>query len=219
MPEAPHQCQLYLIVEPGEGAAERLAAAIGAAEIATVLIRGIEGRALEPAMAKPLVDQARRAGIATLVAHDGALDGALARACGADGVHLGTTKDALAAYRNARGALGERAIVGVDPGLSRHDAMALAQAGADYVAFGAPAHLKDADKGRARRDELIAWWGEIFQVPCVAFDVTTAAEAESLARDRADFIALTLAGGLPPADAGILTGAVAAVIRAREPAQ
>jgi thiamine-phosphate pyrophosphorylase len=219
VPEAPHQCQLYLIVEPGEGAAERLAAAIGAAEIATVLIRGIEGRALEPAMAKPLVDQARRAGIATLVAHDGALDGALARACGADGVHLGTTKDALAAYRNARGALGERAIVGVDPGLSRHDAMALAEAGADYVAFGAPAHLKDADKGRARRDELIAWWGEIFQVPCVAFDVTTAAEAESLARDRADFIALTLAGGLPPADAGVLAGAVAAVIRAREPAQ
>lgn len=218
MAEAPHLCQLYLIVEPGDGAAERLAAATGAAEIATVLIRGIEGRALEPAMAKPLVEQARRAGIATLVAHDGALDGALARACGADGVHLGTTKDALGAYRDARGALGESAIVGVDPGLSRHDAMTVAEAGADYVAFGAPAHLKDADKGRARRNELIAWWGEIFQLPCVAFDVATAAEAEALARDGADFVAIALAAGLSPADAGILTGAIAAAIRAREPA-
>ena len=214
MPEALHQCQLYLIVEASDGAAERLAAAIDAAEVATVLIRAVEGRSLEAGAAKPLVERARRTGIATLVADDGEL----ARACGADGVHLATAKDALGAYRNARGALGEGAIVGVDPGLSRHDAMALAEAGADYVAFGAPAHLKDADKGRARRDELIAWWGEIFQVPCVAFDVTTEAEAEALARDRADFVAVTLPAGLPPADAGILAGAIAAVIGAREPA-
>ncbi len=214
MAEAPHLCQLYLIVEPGDGAAERLAAATGAAEIATVLIRGIEGRTLEAGVAKSLVEQARRAGIATLVAHDGAL----ARACGADGVHLGATKDALGADRNARGALGESAIVGVDPGLSRHDAMTVAEAGADYVAFGAPAHLKDADKGRARRNELIAWWGEIFQLPCVAFDVETVAEAEALARNGADFVAITLGAGLSPADAGILTGSIAAAIRAREPA-
>jgi thiamine-phosphate pyrophosphorylase len=179
-----------------------------------VLVGGIEGRPLDASVAKPLVDQARRAGIATLIAHDTAL----ARACGADGAHLGATKDALGAYRNARAALGDGAIIGADPGVSRHDAMALAEAGADYVAFGAPAHLKDADKGWARRNELIAWWGEIFQVPCVAFDVATAAEAETLARDRADFVAVTLGAALPPADAGILTSAVAAAIRAREPA-
>ena len=33
--------------------------------------------------------------------------------------------------------LGQNGIVGVDPGISRHDAMTLAEAGADYVAFGA----------------------------------------------------------------------------------
>ena len=215
MPDAPHLCQLYLVVEAGDGAAERMAAAIDAAGIATVLVRPIEGRTLEAGVAKSLVDQARRAGVAALVADDAAL----ARACGADGVHLGANKDTLGAYRSARAALGDNAIIGVAPGISRHDAMTLAEAGADYIAFGAPAHLKDAEKGRARRDELIAWWGEIFQVPCVAFDVTTAAEAETLARDRADFVAVTLPAGLPPADAGILAGAVATAIRAREPAE
>ena len=33
---------------------------------------------------------------------------------------------------------GDRGIIGVDAGISRHDAMTVAEAGADYVAFGAP---------------------------------------------------------------------------------
>ena len=59
---------------------------------------------------------------------------------------------------SARSILGPGGIVGVDPGISRHDAMTLAEAGADYIAFGAPIHLKDRDKARdaARRaDRLV----------------------------------------------------------------
>jgi thiamine-phosphate pyrophosphorylase len=212
VPQAPPGCQLYLVLEAGDGAAARLAAAQEAAEIATVLIRATQGRGLDAAASRPLVEVAHRAGITALVAGDAAL----ARAAGADGVHLGWAKDPLKVYREARAALGPDGLIGADPGVSRHDAMTLAEAGADYVAFGAPVHLKDRDKGRDRRDGLVAWWAEIFQVPCVAFDVETAAEAETLAREGADFVAVSLAAGQPPAEARALVGEFAAAIRAVE---
>lgn len=208
-------CQLYLVAEAGEGAAARLAAAFGAADAATVLIRAPEGQALQAAAAKPLIEIARRAGVAALVAGDAAL----ARAAGADGVHLGWSKGVLAEYQAARAALGAESIIGIDPGISRHDAMTVAEAGADYIAFGAPSLLKDRDKGRERRNELVAWWAEIFQVPCVAFDVETAEEAEALARDGADFVAVTLPADAAPADAQSVVASIAAAIRVAERAQ
>ncbi len=209
------RCQLYLVVESDDGAPARLAAALGAADVATVLIRAPEGRALEAAAAKPLVEIARRSGVAALVAGDAAF----VRASGADGVHLGSSKNALAEYQAARAALGAEKIIGIEAGISRHDAMTLAEAGAEYVAFAAPAHLKDRDKGRERRNEFVAWWGDIFQVPCVAFDVETAAEAEWLAQAGADFVAVTLSAGLSPADAEAFVVAIAGAIGAVEPAQ
>ena len=215
MPQHNARCQLYLVVESDDGAPARLAAALGAAEVATVLIRATEGLALEAAAAKPLVEIARRSGVAALVSGDAAL----VRASGADGVHLGSSKNPLAEYQAARAALGAENIIGIEAGISRHDAMTLAEAGAEYVAFAAPAHLKDRDKGRERRNEFVAWWGDIFQVPCVAFDVETVAEAEWLAQAGADFVAITLSAGLSPADAQAFVVAIAGAIGAVETAQ
>jgi thiamine-phosphate pyrophosphorylase len=214
VPEAETGCQLYAVIEAGEAAPERLAAAFGAADLASVLIVPAAGRTLDAAAARPLVDYAQRRGAAALIA----ADASLARRLGADGVHLGASADIEGAYHAARGILGADDVIGVDPGISRHDAMTLAEAGADYMAFGAPAHLQDRDKARARRDELVAWWAEIFQVPCVVFDVETAAEAEALAAAGADFVALTLPAGQSPAAARDLVAAVAAAIGARETA-
>lgn len=214
MPDAEQGCQLYVVIEAGQSAPERLQAALGAADIASVLIVPAAGRALDAASAGPLVELAHGRHAAALIAGDARL----ARTLKADGVHLPATPDLEQAYREARDVLGEARVIGIDPGISRHEAMTLAEAGTDYVAFGAPAHLKDRDKARTRRNELIAWWAEIFQVPCVAFDIETAEEARALAEAGADFVAVTLPAGQPAATSRDLVADVAAAIRVPQPA-
>jgi thiamine-phosphate pyrophosphorylase len=66
--------------------------------------------------------------------------------------------------------------------------MLMAELGADYVAFGAAREARGPAPDR--RAEMIAWWSEIFVVPCVAWDVESAEAAERLARLGADFVAL-----------------------------
>jgi thiamine-phosphate pyrophosphorylase len=207
--DQPTSCQLYAMIEAGPDAPERLSAALEAAELAAALIVPAPGQELDAAAARPLVDIAKKAGVAALILGDAQL----ARALGADGVHLGTLKDLQVAYRAAREQLGRGTVVGVDAGISRHAAMLLAEAGADYVGFGAPAHLKDREKARARRAELISWWADIFQVPCVAFDVDNAAEAATLATRGADFVAVTLTSGLSPAATHDMVRDIAAAVR------
>jgi thiamine-phosphate pyrophosphorylase len=197
------------VLEAGDGAGERLTAALAAVEAAAVLIAPPAGERLDAAMAKPLVEQAKAAGVACLLMEDARL----ARTLGAEGVHLQVNDDAPGAYRAARELLGKGALVGADAGISRHAAMVLADAGADYVGFGAPPHLKDLDKARARREELIAWWAPIFEVPCVAFDVESGEAASGLAAAGADFVAVTLEAGLPAATVRERLAGIAQAIR------
>ena len=204
--EAERASKLYAVIEAGEAAVARLAAALAAADIASVLIVPASASALEAAAVRPLIEVVQKAGAVALIAGDGEL----ARSLRADGVHLFAARDLRPAYAAARGILGQRDIVGVDAGISRHDAMTMAEAGADYIAFGAPSHLKDRDKARARRDGLVAWWGEIFEIPCVAFDVETPQEAEALSRAGADFIAVRLPAEATPAATRDLMAEIAA---------
>jgi thiamine-phosphate pyrophosphorylase len=202
--ERPAGCGLYAVVDAGPAAGERLTAALASAPLAAVLIAPATGQRLLAAEAKPLLERARRAGVAALLLEEAGL----ARTLGADGVHLAAREDPQAAYRAARGTLGEDGVVGVDAGISRHTAMVLAEAGADYVGFGVPPHLKDRDKARGRREDLVSWWAPIFEVPCVAFDVETGEEAQQLAVAGADFVAVTL-----PADAPAARELVSAIAR------
>ena len=200
--------QLMLVLEAGAGAAERLAAALRSAPIASVVVEPAGGRTLDAATAAPLVAAIQKANAAALISGDALL----ARTLTADGVHLpsGDTLDAV--YGDARETLGNRFVVGIDAGASRHDAMSMGEAGAEYIGFGLPnvaataaARMREsASEGQSKtaieeRLDLIAWWAEVFEVPCVAFDVTTTDEARALAEAGADFIAIRIAAAETPA--------------------
>lgn len=181
--------QLYLTAAATQAAVERVGMLIANdIAIAALLIRPGPDGVLDPSPVRLLIGLAQKSSIAALIEDDTTL----ARAHGADGVHLTWSNDLDQRYRLARSELGADAIIGVSGGKSRHDAMVLGEAGADYVGFGVPAQVKDRESGAARRADLISWWAEIFETPCVAFDVTEADEALALARAGADFIATEL---------------------------
>ena len=190
---------LYLIVEATPGAAqlERLRAALATDAIASVLVTAGPGRELEAGHARPFVELVQEKGVAALV--DG--DAKLARALRADGVHLRAVEGVEDAYGEAREILGTRYIVGGDAGGTRHGAMALGEAGAEYVAFSGP-----------ERGDLIAWWAEIFEVPCVAFDASTPADVADAARAGADFVAIVMPGDATPGDVQALVQAYAQAV-------
>jgi thiamine-phosphate pyrophosphorylase len=68
--------------------------------------------------------------------------------------------------------------------------MEAAEAGADYVAFGAffPSGSK-AVKHRADR-EILCWWSELMEVPCVAIGGITPENCAPLVTAGADFLAV-----------------------------
>ncbi len=111
----------------------------------------------------------------------------LAQKLGADGVHVGQED---APYAEARALLGPDKIVGVTCHNSRHLAMEAAEAGADYVAFGAfyPTSTKEP-KTRAE-PEILTWWQDIMEAPCVAIGGITTANALPLVEAGADFLAV-----------------------------
>lgn len=205
--------RLMLRLEAGAGAGERLAAALAAMPVASVIIASPDGRPLEAAKVAVLVAAAQKAGAAALIE----ADARLARTLKADGVHIPASTDPEGLYAAAREMLGDRAIVGLDAGTSRHDAMTAGEAGADYIAFGLSPLATGREQAGEERAALIEWWAEIFEVPCVAIDVATAAEAQALAAAGADFVTVPLATGQSAAaGAGLLREVAAAMSRPRQ---
>lgn len=103
---------------------------------------------------------------------------------GLDGVHL---SDGRTPLRDVRKALGRDRIVGAYAGASRHRGMVLAEAGADYVAFGPVGEtglLGDDDRVP---EDLFQWWSEMIETPSVAEGGVTDADARRLSA-AADFV-------------------------------
>ena len=110
----------------------------------------------------------------------------LAVQTGCDGAHVGQTDTPAADARKLLGAL----TLGVTCHDSRDLAMQAGDDGADYVAFGAffPTTTKDAPT--IAEPELIAWWSDIMELPCVAIGGINASNCAPLVTAGADFLAV-----------------------------
>ncbi|WP_300545083.1 thiamine phosphate synthase [Maricaulis sp.] len=179
--------RLYLITPSSidETFQDRLAEALGGGDVAALQIRLKDcGRAETRRLARPLIETAQRAGVAAIMNDDPELAAEL----GCDGVHIGQTDGTVKA---ARALMGRDRTVGVTCHDSRHLAMVAGEAGADYVAFGAffPT-LTKVPPSRAEPD-ILTWWSELFELPCVAIGGITVDNAKPLIEAGADFLAVS----------------------------
>lgn len=182
------RCRLYLITPPAlpaGGFGDELKAALDGGDVACVQLRlkGADDGAILRA-GEALLPLVQGAGAAFLI--NDRPD--LALRLGADGAHVGQED---LPYAQARKLLGPGRIIGVTCHDSRHLAMEAAEAGADYVAFGA--FFPTATKSPKAQAEpaLLRWWSELFEVPCVAIGGITVANAPVLVEAGADFLAVS----------------------------
>ncbi len=181
-------CRLYLITPPVFEPAifrRELKAALSGGDVAAVQLRikDAPNDAIRYA-ARELIGVTQDAGAAFIL--NDRPD--LAAELGCDGVHVGQEDSP---YAEARAIMGENRIVGVTCHNSRHLAMEAAEAGADYVAFGAfyPTDTKDA---QIRADiETLEIWAQTMETSCVAIGGVTVDNAAPLIRAGADFLAVS----------------------------
>ncbi|MEO3472777.1 thiamine phosphate synthase [Roseomonas sp. CAU 1739] len=179
-------CRLYLITPPRIDLAayrDQLAAALDAGDVACLQLRLKDA---PPDEIKRAVD----ALMPVTQAHDVAFilndDAALASRLGCDGAHLGQTDGD---HAGARKLLKDR-ILGITCHASRHLAMEAGELGADYVAFGAFFPTETKETVHTAGTDLLEWWSEMMEVPCVAIGGITAANCAPLVRAGADFLAV-----------------------------
>jgi thiamine-phosphate pyrophosphorylase len=182
------RCRLYLVtpvkLEP-KSFADTLKRALDAGDVASLQLRLKEvsdddiRRAVETLM--PI---AQRAEVAFIL--NDRPDLAAELRC--DGVHIGQDD---ASYDEAREAVGRDSIVGVTCHNSRHLSIHAAEAGADYVAFGAFFPTSTKEPKEMAEIETLRWWSEMMVVPCVAIGGITAANCKPLIEAGADFLAVS----------------------------
>jgi thiamine-phosphate pyrophosphorylase len=180
-------CQLYLIspLDVDGDFPTRLEEALSAGRVAAFQfrIKGIDQHQAAE-LAAPLQEICAAHDVAFIV-NDSI---ALAKRIKADGVHLGQGDGDP---REARLELGADAQIGVTCHNSRHLAMEAAEAGADYVAFGAfyPTNTKDVQ--HMADIETLRLWSQFTEVPCVAIGGVTTDNARPLIQAGADFLAVS----------------------------
>ena len=221
-PEEPmSRCRLYLISppkigeRPGDQAAfaDALSSALDGGDVGCFQLRlkSPDGTSAPDdvvlALAERLIPICARRDVAILL--NDRPD--LAKACGADGVHLGQSDVALG---EARALLGEAASIGVTCHDSRHLALVAGENGADYVAFGAFFPTRTKDVQAVANPAILTWWQAMTTVPCVAIGGINATNCGEIVRAGADFIAVSGAVWSHPSGPGAAVAELNAAIDA-----
>jgi thiamine-phosphate pyrophosphorylase len=200
-------CQLYLVSPPMfelAAHAEALNEALGACGQMTVAAYQLRLKIIDESeilrAADVLLPICRAHDVAFIL--NDRMD--LAKACGADGVHLGQGDGDP---RAARELLGRDAQIGVTCHGSRHMAMEAGEAGANYVAFGAFFDTSTKAVEHRAEPDILSWWTAISPIPCVAIGGITAANCAPLVAAGADFLAVSAA--VWQADGGAAAGVLA----------
>lgn len=186
-----HDCRLYLITPPTiddlDAFAEILEQALGAGDVAALQIRlkPAEDAAIRDAVGM-LGPIAQGRGVAVILNDRPGLAAEL----GCDGVHVGQSDASVA---SARRIMGKSAMIGATCHDSRHLAMEAAEAGADYVAFGAFFPTTTKETTHRPEPDILTVWQETMEIPCVAIGGITVETAGDLARAGADFVAVSAA--------------------------
>jgi thiamine-phosphate pyrophosphorylase len=158
--------RLHLVTPPTGGSTVALcfSAACEAGDVASVLAA--------PDIVPALIELAHKHDVALLTTEPEAV-----RRLGCDGIEVGSRQD----YDAAREILGYNHIVGAHCGSSRHLAMDLADAGADYIAFSQIQDFSGAEP-------IIGWWSGLFEIPCISADPVEVSGIAAILSQRPDFI-------------------------------
>lgn len=191
---SPDVCQIYLITPPQipdmEAFCRDLRAALSAAPVTCLQIRLKEVNGDKPESSavvqaceiiKPICHE-----YGTLVIINDDPD--TAKQCDADGVHLGQND---MDYFSSRELLGGDVIIGVTCHNSKGLGFEAANAGADYVAFGAFFETSTKPIKHRATTEILEWWQEAVEIPSVAIGGITVDNAAQIIKAGADFIAIS----------------------------
>lgn len=207
-------CRLYLVTPPAfdpQDFSERLAVALDAGDVACVQLRlkDVSDDALRRAIdiLRPVV-QSRDVSFLINDRPD------LAVAHGCDGAHVGQDDASATAARKILGDL----TLGVTCHNSREMAFDAGEAGADYVAFGAFFPTKTKDAPIVADPDILQWWSELMELPCVAIGGIDATNCAPLVRAGADFLAVVGAVWNHPDGPAAGVRAMNAAIKALAPA-
>lgn len=185
---ADNRTRLYLIAPPlteAESFLDKLLDAVSAGDVACLLVplaARDEGSAKK--IVRALLEVTEPRGIALLIDNVG-----LVQRAGADGAHLRISGETLEkTLTDAVERLKPDRIIGAGGLRAKHDAMVAGEYDVDYVSFGDPA--PDGYVPAIEQIvERVAWWADIFNIPCVGY-AATLADVGTLAQAGADFVSL-----------------------------